>query len=144
MNIFLLWFMIKWLLKLIYVNFSRFFLTYSIYWDNEKPEYKCERTFYQLSEYQNRNRKSFFNQKLNKFKKYVCFSIFSNLIMKSSSNQSNQIILNMNCHVLLLSFTFVPNFMIIAWSYLKIWPRAVLTPSLPPPAGSTRSKKAQV
>ena len=39
--------------------------------------------------------------------------------MRSPGNHSNQININMICHVLLLSITFVPNFIIVAHSYLE-------------------------
>ena len=46
--------------------------------------------------------------------------------MTSPGTHSNPINLNMICHVLLLSITFMPNFMIVVCSYLEIWPRAIL------------------
>ena len=59
----------------------------------------------------------------------MSFFNFLNFMMTSPGNQSNPINLNMTCHVLLLSITFVPNFMIVVFlsrSYLEIWPRAIL------------------
>ena len=43
-------------------------------------------------------------------------------MMTSPSNRSNQININMICHVLSLSITFVPIFTIEAYSYLEICP----------------------
>ena len=54
-------------------------------------------------------------------------------------NHGNQINMNMIFHVLLLSITSVPNFIIVAYSYLEIWPRALLTPS-PPGHASNKAR----